>query len=265
MTIFEPTAKSLLPEVTLDQWQQWSAGLHSKPVLLCALDGGRSNRSFLLDSDLGKLVFRVNGAGSLLPGAERHDEITIWRAASQRGIAPPLVFVDPRNRYLVSTYIDSGLPLHPQTNPAVIDHAFKLLEGCHQLNVNASQIDYFNHIEHYWQLIEAGNHPPDPSLVEQRQPMQQALESLIDSNTPTGLCHHDPVIQNFVGSPERLYLIDWEYAAIGLQIMDYAALATEWEIDDATMHRQTGIEPDLLTMARAIYTYLRALWQEIVV
>ena len=258
-------AKSLLPENALIHWRQWSDGLSSRPVLVDTLNGGRSNRSFLLDSDLGKLVLRINGAGALLPGTERHDEITIWRAASQRGIAPPLVFVDTRNRYLVSTYIDNGLPQHPQTNPAVIDHAFKLLEGCHQLNINASQIDYFNHIEHYWQLIEAGNHPPEPSLVEQRQPMQQVLESLIHSNTPTGLCHHDPVIQNFVGSPERLYLIDWEYAAIGLQIMDYAALATEWEIDDATMRRRTGIDPGLLTDAKAIYAYLHALWQEIVV
>ena len=145
----------------------------------------------------------------------------------------------------------------------MIDQAFKLLEGCHQLDVNASRIDYFSHIEHYWQLIEAGNHPPDPSLVEQREPMQQALESLISSNTPTGLCHHDPVIQNFVGTPERLYLIDWEYAAFGLQIMDYAALAIEWELDDSVILERTVFTPDTFTLAKTLYGYLCELWGEV--
>ena len=59
--------------------------------------------------------------------------------------------------------------------------------------------------------------------------------------------------------PERLYLIDWEYAANGLQIMDYAALATEWQIDDATILAKTDFNPESLTKAKALYQYLCAL------
>jgi len=229
------------------------------------LNGGLSNQSYLLQSDIGQLVLRINGKSSLLPGANRNDEINIWKAADRQSIAPALIFADPEHRYLVSKYINTKLPLQPQLNTAVVDQAFSLLESCHQLDVKASSINYFNHIEHYWQLIETKNQPINPGLSQQRKPIQQTLDSLLNSNTPTGICHHDPVTANFVGTPERLYLIDWEYAATGLQIMDYAALAAEWKIDDATMYRQTGIDPDLLTDAKAIYTYLRALWQEIVV
>ena len=252
------------PEYALENWRQWSANLGSRPVLAGTLNGGRSNQSYLLKSDIGYLVLRINGKGSLLPGANRNDEINIWKAAAKQGIAPALVHVDPENQYLVSIYINSNLPPQPQLNDAVVDQAFSLLESCHQLDVKASSINYLNHIEHYWQIIEAKNQPINPDLSNQRKPIQQTLDSLLNSNTPTGICHHDPVTANFVGTPERLYLIDWEYAANGLQIMDYAALATEWQIDDATMHAQTGFDLDLLTMARAIYTYLRALWQEIV-
>jgi len=250
----------LQPERALDDWRSWGAGLHARPELVEILGDGRSNHSFLLDSDIGRLVLRINGAGSLLPDTDRSDEITVWQAASTRGIAPPLVFVDAGNRYLVSAFINNDLPQQPQNDPAVVDQAFKLLESCHQLGVAVSQIDYFSHIDSYWKLIEAGSHPPDPGLLKQRQPMQRALEALIDSSAPVGLCHHDPVVPNFVGSPERLYLIDWEYAAIGLQIMDYAALASEWQLDDATVLAKTGIEPEMLTMAKALYLYLCLLW-----
>ena len=226
------------------------------------LNGGLSNQSYLLQSDIGKLVLRINGTGSLLPGANRSDEINIWKTADKQGIAPALIFFDPEHRYLVSKYINIKLPPKPQLNTAVVDQAFSLLESCHQLDVKASSINYSSHIEHYRQIIEAKNQPINPNLSNQRKPIQQTLDSLLNSNTPTGICHHDPVTANFVGTKDRLYLIDWEYAANGLQIMDYAALATEWQIDDSIILKRTKCEPELLTKAKALYRYLCLLWED---
>ena len=226
------------------------------------LSGGLSNQSYLFQSDIGQLVLRINGTGSLLPGANRSDEINIWKAADKQGIAPALIFVDPEHRYLVSKYINIKLPPKPQLNTTAVDQAFSLLESCHQLDVKASSINYHNHIKHYWQIIEAKNQPINPDLIKQRKPIQQTLDSLLNSNTPTGICHHDPVTANFVGTPDHLYLIDWEYAANGLQIMDYAALAIEWQIDDATVLERTDINPESLIKAKALYEYLCDLWEE---
>lgn len=251
---------SLLPESAIDEWRHWSAGLGSRPVVLGTLSGGRSNRSFLLDSDIGRLVLRINGAGSFLPCSDRSHEAGVWRTASEHGIAPPLVHADRQNRFLVSAYIESTLPASPISDIAIINEALAVLKTCHQLQVSAPAIDYAAHIERYWQIIETGKRPPDPLLRQQRIPMQALLESLLHSNTPTGLCHHDPVVENFVGSPGRLYLIDWEYAATGLQIMDYAAFATEWQIDDTTIQAKTRFEPEHLEMAKALYKYLCSLW-----
>ena len=254
--------KLLQPENIIKNWSGWGAGLRSEPVILDELNDGRSNRSYLLDSDIGKLVLRVNGASSLLPGASRDTETSIWQAASQQGIAPPLVFVDAQNQYLVSRYIGTDLPSQPQHNPACIEQALSLLQRCHRIEIEAPSINYFDHIEHYWQIIESGNKPPSPNLKKQREPMLLLLESLLGSNSPTGLCHHDPVIANFVGTPGRLYLIDWEYAATGLQIMDYAALATEWQLGDSTVLKHSKCNPGLLTKARRLYQYLCLLWDE---
>ena len=250
------------PEHALDDWRQWGAGLRSRPNLIGNLGGGRSNHSFLLDSSIGKLVLRINGDDAFLPGADRGHEAGIWQAASERGIAPPLVFADAAQRYLVSCHIESDMPAHPRADPAIQDQAFKLLESCHQMVVGAPVIDYARHIDHYWRVIEARGRPPGPVLSHQRVPMQSLLASLVDSETPTGLCHHDPVIENFVGAPGRLYLIDWEYAANGLQIMDYAALALEWRIEDKTVLEKTGFELEHLTKAKTLYSYMCALWEE---
>jgi len=131
----------LRPETALDGWRDWSCDLHSRPVIAGPLSGGRSNRSFLLDSDQGNLVLRINGRGSLLPGGERSREVLIWQTASSHGIAPPLLFIDVNNQYLVSRYIESNVPDSPPMGDAFIDQAFDLLKRCHQLKADGPAID----------------------------------------------------------------------------------------------------------------------------
>jgi thiamine kinase-like enzyme len=252
--------KPLQPETALNSWRQWSGELRSRPIILKPLSGGRSNHSFLLNSDGKKMVLRLNGAETLLPGANRSSEIKIWQVTSTQGIAPPLLYVDNQNRFLISTYINNSLPPQPPIDETFVDQAFNLLKIFHQLDTDAPTIDYASHIENYWQIIERKSKLLNPLLNEQRKPMQEVLATLTNSGTAMGLCHHDLVIANFVGNADRLYLIDWEYAAHGLQVMDYAALSIEWGIDDAVVIERTGIELELLIMAKTFYKYMCSLW-----
>lgn len=263
MTIGAAVNKSLQPETAVNSWQQWGVGLSSRPVILGPLSGGLSNRSFLLDSNGSKMVLRLNSPNTRLPGANRTCEIDIWQAASKHGIAPRLLHADQHTGYLVSTYIENGLPPQPPFAEAYTKQALDLLRRCHELEVEADHIDYSSHIERYWHIIEGKQALLNPALLQQRQVMQELLETLINSGTPEGLCHHDPVVANFVGNTERLYLIDWEYAVHGLQVMDYAAMCVEWEVDDTLILDQTRIKPGSLAMAKSFYVYLCNLWKEV--
>ena len=209
------------------------------------------------------MVLRLNGTESVLPGANRSSEHEIWQTASAQGIAPPLLYVDDRSRFLVSTFIESNLPSRPALNSALVNQAFDLLERCHQLDLDVPCIDYAGHIEKYWQVIENKGHPTGHGLYKKREPMQRLLEEITGSGGPTGLCHHDLVTENFVGAQERLYLIDWEYAANGLLMMDYAAFGVEWGLYDQHIFTHTGIEPGLMSMAKSLYIYLCELWEAV--
>jgi thiamine kinase-like enzyme len=230
--------------------------------MLGALSGGRSNRSFLLASGDRKFVLRLNSTDLFLPGNNRKNEIAIWKAASHEGIAPPLLYADADNNFMVSRYIDNSLPAKPPFDNVFTKQAFDLLSRCHKLNIDAPALDYQSHVDNYWQIIENRDQLSNQALDEQRKPMQSALKSLIASDTPTGLCHHDPVVANFVGSAEKLYLVDWEYAARGFLVMDYAALGIEWGMEEESVLKQTGFTADELARAGAVYRYLCDLWQE---
>ncbi|GMR14766.1 MAG: hypothetical protein BMS9Abin30_0373 [Gammaproteobacteria bacterium] len=227
------------------------------------LDNGRSNQSFLLDSSGTRIVLRLNSTTTLLPGANRLAEAEIWQAASARGIAPPLLYVDTQAGFLVSTFIADHLPPQAQTEDTVLDQVFDLLARCHSLEVDVPVMDYAQHIERYWKIINSSGTTPGNTLTRQRGPMLELLESLLNKDTQRGLCHHDPIPANFVGTADRLYLIDWEYAAEGLVVMDYAALGVEWGIADEVVVARSGMEPESLAMAKDLYRYLCALWQAV--
>lgn len=249
------------PETAIDNWQQWPIDLKTRPRILKPLSAGQSNQSFLLISDSTKLVLRLNQSERFLPGENRDHETAIWQLSSEQGISPTLDYVDKDRRFFISRYIDNELPSEPPFNDSYVNQALDLLEKCHQLDIKPPQIDYQEHIQNYWQQLESKNPALNSDLQNQRPLIQAALNQLITSQTPTGLCHHDPIPANFIGTPERLYLIDWEYATTSLIIMDYAALAIEWNLEDKTILNRTTFDPTLFNQAKTLYTALCTLWQ----
>jgi len=250
-------------ENIINSWHKWHADLAEKPEIIGLLQGGCSNLNYLLKSGNRRLVLRINGKDSLLPDSNRSNESKIWQAACAAGLAPPLLYTDEQQGILISAYITDNLPGRPETSQSVVDQALNLLERCHQLDVDVHSLNYSQHIQQYWRQIEARGGPTSLALLEQRKPMQKLVESLLGSGERCGLCHHDPVVANFVGSPDKLYLIDWEYAARGLVVLDYAALAVEWDIADELVVARSGVKPESLSMGKDLYRYLCALWQAV--
>jgi aminoglycoside phosphotransferase (APT) family kinase protein len=246
----------------LDTWQTWGCRLKSRPVVVNELTGGQTNRSFLLDANGIRLVMRLNAPPEKFPGVDRAREARIWRAASDAKLAPPLVFVDPKERFIITEYVD-GQTLNPsQLDDSLTDRLFDLLAGVHDLDVDAPALDYALYIRVNWQMIESGLGLHNPDLERQREPMQALAAEFIASKPQTGLCHHDPVISNVVSADERLYLLDWEYASRGFVAMDYAVLSVDWGIADIEIVRRTSLDPAELDMAKQTYRYICDLWKE---
>jgi tRNA A-37 threonylcarbamoyl transferase component Bud32 len=208
------------------------------------------------------MVLRLNRLDHLLPGSSRKVESVVLDEASQSGIAPPLLFIDEEAGYLVSIYIDNLPGTRTEITDHLLDQLFDLLGRCHRLQADVPTLDYLAHVNHYWQQIDAGPLLPPLELADQKSAMETEMTKLSGYGAMTGLCHHDPIPGNFVGGPDRLYLVDWEYSARGLIVMDYAALVIEWKINDAEVLARTGIAPPVLDSAKMIYQYLCALWEE---
>jgi aminoglycoside phosphotransferase (APT) family kinase protein len=250
----------LKPEAALNNWPAWSCPLRSRPVIVAELAGGRTNRSYLLEAGGARLVMRLNTPGEILPGVNRAREIRIWQAASQAGLAPPVLHSDEQAGLLVTEYIEGTTPDPSDVDGALINRLVDLLSRVHALDIEVTAIDYAAHIEEFWRLIETRQVPRNEALLQRREAMQAFVTDFTAAASQIGLCHHDPTRSNFVGRNNQLCLLDWEYAANGPVVMDFAALSIEWCIDDAEMIRRVALDPALLDTAKTIYQYICELW-----
>jgi thiamine kinase len=247
----------------LDGWETWGCGLRSRPRMIEELTGGHTNRSYLLDADGSRLVIRVNSPAEILPGVNRAKETRIWRAASDVGIAPPLLFADPQERFVITGYLEGQTLDSAQLDDSSLDQLFALLAETHDLAVDVPLLDYSIYIRVHWEMIDAQPGLHNAALERRCQPMRDLLAEFITSKPATGLCHHDPIVSNLISSDGRLYLLDWEYAAPGFIAMDYAVLSVDWNIADTIIVERTGLDPKVLDMAKQLYGYICQLWQEI--
>lgn len=251
----------LKPDVALGSWRRWACDLQAQPVIVRELTAGRTNRTFLLDADGYKVVMRINAPANALPGVDRARETVVWQAVHKAGLAPPILYIDEKNRFLVSEYIDGQSFDGPDVDESLIDRLVSLLATTHNIEIDLPTFDYAEHIDRYWQLIDTRRALNDTVLLTERRQMQE-LVSEISAAVDIGVCHHDPVRSNFIFCADQLYLLDWEYAARGFIAMDYAALAVEWKLGDAEILDRVSLEPVVLEKAKTLYLYLCRLWAE---
>jgi len=239
-------------DALIDAWRILGWPFRARPELIGALPGGRSNHSYLLEADGRRCVLRVGGAEPAAPGIDRTREAEIVAAAAAAGLAPPLLHADLGRDLFLTAVVDG-----PLLTAADLDRPLRhaLLDGLaqvHALPVSAARLDYRAHYRALGRL--AGALTTDlPSDLERRL---ERLEQACDR----GLCHHDPGPGNVLVQNGRPIFIDWEYAAPGLPVFDLAVLVCDWQMPLAEVSAHTGVAPELIEDACALYNLLCSWW-----
>lgn len=241
----------LQPETLLADWEALDWPFHAPPRLLRGLPGGLTNRSYLIEADAERWVLRIDTPHSAVLGIDRLREHTLLRHAAGAGLAPALVCADAEHGYLISAYVD-GQHLKPA---ALAGHQrtalFELFERVHALPGDGAPVDY----------LRSDSATDSRAVAELLIQLRADIDSLA-AQCAASVCHHDPVPGNVIFSDSRLYLIDWEYAGRGLPVVDWAALACEWQLPLAAISEVSGFTEPLLLQAERSYRTLCRVWQE---
>ena len=207
----------LQAEAILTDWRQWMPAAAAPPQLLQELPGGLTNRSYLIRIAGEQAVLRINAPNSRSLGIDRQREQILHRQAAAAGLAPRLIFCDPAQRFVITAYIDGRQ--WTRRDLAAVNNRQRirdLIAAVQTLPVLFSRFNYVAYIERYWALLSEGR--PDllsQSLHEERRRVVEEVTALQEAPWQPVVAHHDLNPENIIERDDRLFLLDWEYAACG--------------------------------------------------
>jgi thiamine kinase-like enzyme len=196
-----------------------------------------TNRTFKLTLGDEQFALRIAGAGTagyIDRAAEAHNA----RLAASIGIAPAVLHVDPGSGLMLTRFVPASTPLTAADlrRPATLRRATDLLKRLHESGLSfQGRMVLLPKLDQYVALAARKGWPAGLDLTAARAAVEAARPALERAGIPWSPCHIDPVPHNFVigGTPQALYLLDWEYAAMCEPMWDLAAVSIEAELDEA--------------------------------
>lgn len=204
----------------------WQGSITASP-----LAGGLSNESWKVTSGAGSHVVRF-GADYPVHHVSRVHETMVAKAAHAAGFAPAVSYAAPG--VMVSAFI-AGKTWEPADVRANAARVGELLRRFHTLmpahvSGPAAMFWPFHVVRDYARTLREGD---SPFLLE--LPRLLALSSAFEAAQqplPVVFGHHDLLPANFLDDGEKLWLIDFEYAAFGTPLFDLAGAAAHAGMTD---------------------------------
>lgn len=217
---------TVLPYSRLEQalatWPLWRPSPGVRPVVVEPLQGGLTNESWLVETDRGPGVVRLNSRFDRELAIDRVREQRIHSAVAILGNAPPIWFCDPVQGILVTRFIPGRVWQGEECrNPENRARLARVMAHIQKVAPPLPKFDYWKHLCHYEACLDRLGVTPDPELRDRKSAHGAAIKAFQNSPWTPVLVHHDLEAGNIIATENRLFILDWEYAALGYRGMDF--------------------------------------------
>jgi thiamine kinase len=261
-------ALGLIPEEILAHVPGFTAG---STAWAARLSGGRLHASYRVETSAGRFVVRMHDPAAPSLGANHEREEILHAVAAAAGLAPALVYVDENHRFMIMEHV-SGVTWMTE-DFARPERLVQLGAALHALHtVPSPAVPPFDVelllIRHHERLVAAL--PAERAQLDAL--MDRARIALRVSQTTQRaktVVHNDLHHSNLIGS-DRLYLLDWEYAAVADPLLDLACVLAYYpesaahadQLLDAT-HLSTLASAEMLDATTWLFRVLSYFWYRV--
>ena len=190
---------------------------------LTELDGGLTNRAWLLKKNGRSAVLKIDDAPRTAPYNSRQAEAAVQSTAAKAGIANPVLFAN--ERVYLTEYVDgTGWDPVCLDKEGKIEQLASALRRLHALPRTGRTFDAYRAAKLYARSVEN----PDKEILS------VCIGVIREARLPNYLCccHNDLVAENMITTPELKFL-DWEYACDNDPMFDLATLVEHHLLSDA--------------------------------
>lgn len=154
----------------------------------------------------------------------------------------PMIYYDEKSGIKITKFIPDCQEYEECLLEDKIEAVGYLLKSFHQADLKTPYC--FDPYERY---LQYRTHVSDP--IYDLSSFEPIMKTIVDLNPHHVLCHNDLVSGNLLFSKERLYLIDYEYAAMNDPLFDVISFLSENQIFDTHLRERFyqayfGKQPD---------------------
>ncbi len=210
----------------------WARG----PLEIRPLSGGITNRNYVIGFGGNEYVVRIPGERTNLLGIDRRHEAEASRRAAELGIGPPVLGELPGVGTQI-TQLVPGYHLEDDAFVARLEQVVDLLKRFHASGPLAGQFPIHRVVE--WHARDASSHGAIPPAAYERlhQQTRHIEAAFAAAPMPCLPCHNDLLPTNVLFSPDRVWLLDYEYAGMNDVFFDLANLSVNSALSPAVDDR----------------------------
>jgi thiamine kinase-like enzyme len=204
------------------------------------LEGGITNRNFLVHFGGDEYVVRLPGKDTNLLGIDREAERLATKQAAQLGIGPKVaaMFEDPS--CLVTCFVEGRVLTSAELRePEALAEVAQGLRAFHESGLELpTEFQVYDVVRDYADVAQArGGELPEAfhSALERAGEIVGAVRDHPEHQPRPN--HNDLLAANFLQAPERIVIVDWEYAGMGDAFFDLGNFAVNNELSEPDEER----------------------------
>ena len=198
------------------------------------LEGGITNRNYLVTLGGNRYVIRVPGKDTSLLGIDRSAEREANENAAAIGVAPRVMAQLDDPPCLVTEFVTcTEMTAEDLREPATMKTVMGLLRSVHDSQGgSADELRFLSRGRGATRETAAARGGEIPAAYEEAHERAREIESALSGPEHEPVpCHNDLLAGNFLRGSEQIWLVDWEYAGMGDRYFDLANFAINNELE----------------------------------
>ena len=199
------------------------------------LSGGITNENYLVEAGAGRFVLRVGNKGGERLGIDRARERRCARIAAASGIGAELVACSGKYGAALSRFIEGRpLALAAAGRPETLRRVARSIRALHGGPKFLGRFSPFQTVRNYRALARRSG-VALPEEAERAVAQMGRLERSLGPCRDLKPCHNDLLAGNLIDDGKKVWIIDWEYAAMGDPFFDLGNYAANQRLESGAV------------------------------
>jgi thiamine kinase-like enzyme len=204
------------------------------------LEGGITNRNFLVNFGGTEYVVRLPGKDTDLLGINREAERLATRQAAELGLGPKVAAMFEEPPCLVTCFVEGRqLTSEELRQPAVLAEVARGLRAFHDSGLELpTDFHVYDVVREYAEIAQARGGELPEAFRESFERAGEIVAAVSDHPEHKPAPSHDDLLAaNFLHTGDHVVIVDWEYAGMGDRFFDLGNFAVNNELTDVDEER----------------------------